>query len=330
MEFQEITVLNATQEPPRIDILLATYNGARYLPELLASLDAQTETGWRLIARDDGSTDATRAVLDAWSAARPGRVVILDDDRTGLGASGNFAALLAASDAAYFMFCDQDDIWLPDKISRMAAEMTRLEARRGDETPLLVHSDLEVVDGDLRPIDASFWRYQRLFRPMATPPRELLLVVNYVTGCATLGNAALRRAAAPVPNAAALHDWWVALVAGMLGDIADIDEPTVRYRQHGVNAVGAKQGTVRGTWRRFLAGPGAAAQRTRTILSRSQAQAGAFLDRHGSALDPTKRALVSQYAEIGAAGFWRRKTFLIRNRLMPENRLQLGILTWFM
>src|SRR5829696_7008565 len=94
------------------DILLATFNGARFLPEQLASIEAQTHGGWRLIVRDDGSDDGTRSIIEAFAERHGERVRFLRDGRSQLGACGNFAALLEASDAPYFMFCDQDDVWL--------------------------------------------------------------------------------------------------------------------------------------------------------------------------------------------------------------------------
>src|SRR5437763_17125550 len=98
-----------------VDILLATFNGAKYLPELLSSLEGQSRADWRLIVRDDLSSDASPAILDAFAERHAGRVDVLRDERGRLGSVANFAALMEVSAAPYFMFCDQDDIWLSSK-----------------------------------------------------------------------------------------------------------------------------------------------------------------------------------------------------------------------
>ena len=170
-----------------VTILLATYNGARHLPAQLDSLLSQTFTGWRLLVRDDGSTDATPAILADYSARFPDRITVLPDDGHRLGPSANFAALMAAADADYLMFCDQDDVWLPEKIGRTMAAMRDLEARHGRDLPLLVHTDLTVTDGQLATVAPSLWRYQHT-DPALSGRLNRVLVQNYATGCTLLSD----------------------------------------------------------------------------------------------------------------------------------------------
>ena len=115
-----------------IDILLATCNGALYLPEQLDSLLAQTCRGWRLLVRDDGSSDGTREILENYRSRHPDVIMIIPGEGQNLGACGNFSCLLEQSDAPYIMFCDQDDVWLPDKIEITLTAMRELE-RQGEE-----------------------------------------------------------------------------------------------------------------------------------------------------------------------------------------------------
>ncbi|NLF31863.1 MAG: glycosyltransferase family 2 protein [Planctomycetes bacterium] len=307
---------------PAVDILLATYNGARWLEPLLASLDAQTHPHWRLIARDDGSTDDTPARLDAFAAGRGERVRILRDDRGSLGARGNFAALLDASQAPYAMFCDQDDVWLPDKIAVTLDRMRILEAARGADTPLLVHTDLAVVDADLAPVAGSYWAYQR-FAPARRMCFSRLLVQNVVTGCATMINAALRERAAPIPVEAVMHDWWLALAAAAFGTIEAIERPTLLYRQHGSNDTGAKRWGCRyvaGQVRRF-GGAGGLGER----LRRAQRQAGAFADRYGGELAPACEAAARAYATIGRRSALGRRCQLFRHGLWMHGRAGMSL-----
>ena len=220
---------------PSVDILLGTYNGERFLPEQLRSLEQQTFGSWRLIVRDDGSSDATRTILAEFKAKHPHSVRLVEDEQRRLGSTGNFGRLLEESTADFCLFCDQDDVWRPGKIEHLLS-IAREHPR--PEVPLLVHSDLEVVDRNLQMLAASFWRYQ--FINPANCQCSRLLVQNVVTGCACLFNAALRRAALPIPPEAIQHDWWLALVAASAGEIRWTQTTTVRYRQHGANDTGAK------------------------------------------------------------------------------------------
>ena len=188
--------------------------------------------------RDDGSTDGTAAILAEHARRRPDLIRLVDGGGQRLGACRNFSTLLELCDADYVLFADQDDCWLPDKIARTLARMKLSESLYGKELPLLVHSDLTVADEALRPIHPSLWRYQRLdVHGGAALPR--LLVQNVVTGCAAMLNRPLVQACTPIPQEVVMHDWWVALVASILGRVECLDEPMVLYRQHAANRVGA-------------------------------------------------------------------------------------------
>lgn len=219
-----------------VDILLSTYNGGLYLGELLNSLLEQTHMDWRLIVRDDGSSDDTVKIIKGFSAKHPERVILLDEDGRRLGACRSFIKLLETSTADYVMFCDQDDVWLPDKIEVTLREMRELESMyRG--SPVLVHTDMKVVDSNLKILSDSFWEYQHL-NPNLKGLNHLL-VLNNVTGCTMMLNSELRKLVLPVPEGAILHDWWIALVASAFGKIGYLDRPTLLYRQHGKNEAGA-------------------------------------------------------------------------------------------
>jgi GT2 family glycosyltransferase len=225
-------------------ILLATYNGARYLPELLSSIARQSFGQWRLLVRDDGSTDATLAIL-AEAARRDRRVTLLEDNQGRQGASQNFALLLRRAQdlgASYITLADQDDVWLPHKLARSLELMQRAEGQAGSETPLLVHADLSVVDAGLNVIHPSMTAYARVQRAPHDPLRTLL-VYNFVTGCTAMLNRPLLDAALPIPTKAVMHDWWLALCAAATGQIYYLSEPVALYRQHAGNTVG-----VHGYW----------------------------------------------------------------------------------
>ncbi len=226
-------------------IVMATRNGARFLPAQLASIQAQSVSDWTLLVRDDGSSDDTVTVLTA--AARQDRRIALVEDRLGnLGAAGNFAHLAAlafARGADRLFLADQDDVWRPDKMARLLDAIAATERRRGADCPVLAHSDLQLIDGAGRPVASSFMHFQRI-RHQVDDPLRMLLVQNFVTGCATAVNRALLAFAIPFPDRIPMHDWWLALCAAAAGELAFVAEPTIAYRRHGANAV-----AVRGFWR---------------------------------------------------------------------------------
>src|SRR5262245_2756191 len=173
---------------PDIEILLATYNGARFLDVQIESLLRQRDVSFRILVRDDGSTDETPAIIERYRRSRPETFRVLSTSGN-IGAAGNFSALLAHSEAPYAALCDQDDVWAPHKLRVLCETLREMEARHGADTPLLVHSDLEVVDESLRVLHSSHWRY------IGSDPEHTnlarLLIRNSVTGCASLINRAL-------------------------------------------------------------------------------------------------------------------------------------------
>ena len=216
-----------------VDILLATYNGARYLPELLASLEAQTFRDWRLIVRDDGSSDGSLTLVEDWTAAAGRALTVLRDGDRGLGPRSSFARLLEASDAPHFLFCDQDDVWRPEKVAVLLEAARAAQVEAGAGRPVLAHCDLAVVDRDLATLHPSFWDQQgytyRAARAGAGDShiRKSLILRNFVTGCAMLGNADLRRAMLPVPETMSMHDWWAAHIAAQYGRIVAVHRPLI-------------------------------------------------------------------------------------------------------
>jgi len=222
----------------KIKIILSTYNGAKYLPEQIQSLQAQSIQTWELIVRDDGSLDQSLNILKS-AAERDTRIRIMPNDGKNLGAIQSFSSLMGeAKDADYLFFCDQDDYWKPHKLSRSLELLRNAERIHGPLTPIAVHSDLSICDEKLGVLEPSMKMHSRaqsvnqdkLFMP--------LLGQNFVTGC-TLGiNQALLKVSLPIPYEALMHDWWIALVAAALGRIIFISEPLVLYRQHGKNASG--------------------------------------------------------------------------------------------
>ena len=219
-------------------VLLAAYNGSAYLPALLDSLRSQTDPDFSVLMQDDGSTDNTPDLLRS-AAEADSRFLFASEQGQHLGAAGNFISLIRQAQADYILLSDQDDVWEPEKIALLKQAMQDLEAQYGTETPLLVHSDCSLIDGDGNLLGESFFRRQG-WNPAAVSLQELL-VQNNVTGCTLLMNESLRKLVAVHAQAKELfmHDWFIALTAAAFGRIAFVNRPLTRYRQHGGNQIGA-------------------------------------------------------------------------------------------
>ncbi len=231
-------------------ILLSTYNGARFLREQLDSLLAQSHPAWTLFWRDDGSGDATLAIMhDFARGPGAGRCVDLTDHRGHLGATGSFLTLLrsAPHDTAV-AFADQDDVWLPEKLARGLHALCSADAR---DRPALYCARQVLVDERLERLGLSF----QLRRP---PDFLAALTQNVATGCTMMLNPpAVRLVARSHAPRVSLHDWWCYLVvAGAGGRLLVDDTPVVLYRQHASNAVGAPLSLVRRGIAALRRGPG--------------------------------------------------------------------------
>lgn len=222
-----------------IDILMATYNGEKFIKDLLNSLDSQTKHFDELLISDDCSKDLTTNLIEEYSFKFDVAKKFLYSERS-LGSRANFSKLLEHSQSDYSFLCDQDDVWLENKVEISLQKMYEMEAKYGQETPILIHTDLQVVNYHLKLISRSFRKYQNLNPyPKNLIPR--LLVQNFVTGCTILMNKALKNIVVPIPEEAIIHDWWIALVSAALGKVSYIDYPCILYRQHTNNSIGARE-----------------------------------------------------------------------------------------
>jgi glycosyltransferase involved in cell wall biosynthesis len=224
-----------------IDILLPSYNGYKYLNQQIESILFQkTDVNWKLIIRDDCSENLTQDVISEYHKKHLDKIILVSNRKKNIGIIANLICLLQNSESDYILFCDQDDIWLPNKIEITYQKMLEAEEEYGKSTPILVHTDLQVVDRNLNLINSSFWNYQNL-DPCPSQLLPRLLVQNFVTGCTMMINKPLKDLISSIPEEAIMHDWWIALVAATQGKIVHIPQPTVLYRQHQSNSIGAKK-----------------------------------------------------------------------------------------
>jgi glycosyltransferase involved in cell wall biosynthesis len=288
----------------KVQILLSTWNGGHWLEELLESLRCQTYQNWQLLVRDDASSDQTLRVLLDWQQQYPDKVAGLLLDGSHLGSNQSFSRLVEASDAPYLMFCDQDDVWFPEKVELQYTALRLLEGEYGAETPLLVHSDLAVVDVHRHLKASSFWEYRRFD---VQQRKQAYLLNNVVTGCATLFNRAAATLAFPAPQEAMQHDRWLGLVCAWFGVVHALPHPLLFYRQHEANQLGAAATTgIQGTNERVNAW---------------SAQAGAFLHRYADRLSVEDYKLVEALADLRHMSRWERRQHILRHRLFKQGIL---------
>ena len=220
----------------KIAILMATYNGEKYICQQIDSILSQTCKDWELYIHDDGSTDNTIAVVESYVEKYPNKIHLIDGKSTG-GAKYNFFYMFGQVEAPYYMTCDQDDVWLDKKIELTYDKMLTIENKA--DVPCLVYTELRVVDSELNTIADTMSGYQSLDCHKRTINQFILQ--NSVTGCTMMVNMALRDKMLHITDIdnTIMHDWWAALVAAQFGKTAFIDEPTILYRQHGDNSLGA-------------------------------------------------------------------------------------------
>lgn len=267
-----------------IGILLATFNGARFLPAQLRSIAAQTHTDWHLTVRDDASDDDTPAILAAFARAHRGKVTIVKDHHGRLGALGDFNRLLQLAREPYLAFADQDDVWRPRKLERALTRIRALEATQPEGRACLVHADRSIVNAAGDEVAPSYWR-SRGIKPSDFGTLESHLGFCVAAGSAMLINRSLADLSAPIPDAARMYDCWIELVANGLGAVAWVDEIALDHRRHGANASGAAADNSSRAARRPLA---RAARLLKNLGAQREVygiyfdQAEAFRIRHGA------------------------------------------------
>ena len=285
------------------EILLATHNGARYVREQIDSILAQTDARWHLTLSDDASTDGTREILDAYAAEYPDRVTHYRSGRRFGSAREHFFHLMERCDAAYMLFCDQDDVWFEDKVGRTMDALLAAEAEVGRQTPVLVFSDQRVTDENAELISDSLARYQRHYTENFD--YRALLMQNVVTGGAMGINRALAEMGARCADVSrtVMHDWWLAVVAARFGKIVYLSETLGDYRQHGDNEVGAKDVESAAYLLRTL---GKLGEARRKVLRKKQ-QAGLFASTYAASLGDEDIAFLKRLGESrsGPGFYWR-------------------------
>jgi len=273
---------------PRVTVLLSTYNGANYLPSLLSSVASQTYPDVAMNIRDDGSTDETCEILLAFAKGRANVRLI---SGTHMGAARSFLELLRNTDVncQFFAFCDQDDVWLPNKLE----DAIKLLQQYSPREPLMYCSGVEYVDSKLVHVGYS--------KPVRRLGFANALVENVATGCTQVLNRRARDLIVEkIPARLTMHDWWSYIVVSALGRVIYDQKPHVKYRQHASNAMGGPKGLLEMTRSRVM-----------RLLRRKPRnlgfieQAAEFHQFFGDQLKEEDRRMLQQFLEARNGLLWR-------------------------
>lgn len=304
-----------------VEILMAVYNGGPYLREQLDSILAQIDGRWHLTVSDDGSTDGSPAIIESYARRDPDRISVYHSGRCFGCARDHFFHLMEQCGAEYMLFCDQDDVWYPDKVKKTRAALMDAEEKWGADAPILVFSDQTPTDASLNPLAPSLMRYQGQY--FEEFDYRSILMQNVVTGGAMGVNRALARLGAPRGDAGAIimHDWWLAAAAARFGHVVYIDEPLGAYRQHGDNAVGAKDVASAG----YVADRLSRLRDVRWTILKKKAQAGAFRAAYEDRLSDEDIAFLRAFGQSrSGALFWLKYRHLIHGAARKAGFLILG------
>lgn len=218
-----------------VNIMMATYNGEKYLSEQLDSILSQSFQNFKIYISDDKSIDNTLEILLKYKKNYPDKIEIIDYEKKKGSAAKNFIYLFENVDEAdYYMFCDQDDVWDNDKIKKLLDKIHSMEINNLKNN--VVYCDAKVVDSKLNIISESFYKYAKL---SYKGKKSYMLVTNDVPGAAMLFDNDLKKIIHSIPGDCYVHDFWIMLCATFFGNVGKVEKSLYAYRQHDANVAGA-------------------------------------------------------------------------------------------
>ena len=307
------------KEPVTVGIVMAAYNSERFIGEQLDSILSGSYQNIHIYVRDDGSTDNTPAIVAEYEAKYPVQVQLVRNEVNG-GLVKNFLTGVMEAKEDYVMFCDHDDVWLPDKVKVTLEAMRKAEdTARDEELPIVVFTDNTIVDGDLKPLGASF--YERSHFDFKQMGLSYMLMENKLIGCTMMINKALKDKITVLPEHARVHDWWIALIASAFGKIVFVNEQTMLYRQHGSNEIGNR------SFFKYVTDAASSLKKQKEKIVLTEKQAGEFLEIYGAMLQEEQVELVRQFANLQNYSFWKRRALVIKNKYLKSGIVRnIGVL----
>lgn len=288
-----------------VTIIMATYNGEKYLKEQIESILSSSYRDFKLYIVDDGSTDSTMEILSRYKEKYPDLIEV-SQNRANLGVTMNFLNAVKKTTSEYIMLCDQDDVWKKDKIARTLNRMKQMEVQFGKDLPVAVFTDAYVTDSKLNIIHESFFKSGRLNPGLTDLPH--MLMENKLIGCTVMINGAVRNIlrSRPLPKNARFHDGWLGLIAASFGKISFIPEPTLFYRQHESNVVGGRD------FLSYVLNRVSNLRKQKESLLALEAQAREFADLYRNYFDSERLEIIERFSNLSRENFFRRRQLILR------------------
>ena len=302
----------------QVNIILATYQGEKYIKEQLDSILNSTFTDFIVSVYDDGSKDRTLEIVEGYVKKYPNRIQLFCN-KSNQGHFNNFMQGVIANPHPYIMFCDQDDIWNSDKIKDTYECMIRAEKQHKEETPIAVFTDATVVDENLNVLNESFHKAGNLDTKLLDLPH--MLMENKIMGCTMMMNRALIEKVVSLPKQARFHDWWLALIAAAYGKIIYLPKATMKYRQHGNNVVGNV------SFAQYIRNRVQNLSKQRKAIKETIQQAEDFYSMYENSLPDNAKHMVQQFAAMKTAGFIKRRQIVLKNKFFKTGLVRnLGLM----
>ena len=304
---------------PEVDILLAAYNGEAFIAEQITSILVQTFQDFRLIIRDDASTDNTPAILEEYAASYPGKIQIVHDDVICRSATSNFFQLLKYADADYVMFSDQDDYWLPYKVQVTLDFVKKAEQEHPGKAVMGI-TGLWVVDEKLNSMER--------FMALEITRKDYGSIISFGTrsrasGCTEMLNRKAYQGLGEYSPLMTVHDNWAAVYVRAMGEIVHVPMALILYRQHRDNSIGATDFTPGAVIRRIMAGPVAKYRESRKSYYKFGAMLELLHERHAEEMTPERRRELEDCIAVYSrkSGVFTRLAALRRLRFFADNGL---------
>jgi len=297
----------------KVAVLIATYNGEKYFKEQVESVLNQTYKNIVIYIRDDDSTDNTKKIINEYVKKYPDKIIQVKDNKIAKGACKNFMYLLEyvynLNKYDIFMFCDQDDVWLENKIGITVSEYNKVKNKN---EPILIHTDLNVVNEELNLIDKSFFKYSNLNSNYNKINNYL--IQNNITGCTILINKSLVDLIKFDIKDICMHDWYFALLASTFGNVIFINKPTIKYRQHANNVIGAKKANgIKRIYNMIMK-----KHIVKENLSKVFIQAESFKNNHYASLDEEKKKIIDEFVKLNKVNKIEKIKIIVRNRFYKQ------------
>ena len=289
-----------------VHIVMATYNGAKFLSEQMDSLLQQTYQNITIEVCDDGSTDETCEIVERYR--QQDARIILHKNEKNLGYVLNFMEGIRRSDADYIMLCDQDDMWNRDKVEKTLQHMKQEETLT--EGPVLVFADAMNYNSDTGEKMGRFHENSHL--DVKKVDTAHLFMENKCIGCTIMLNRKIQSYLTELPSEIRVHDWWLALICSHFGRISYVDEPMLLYRQHGGNMIG---GSSFGDYFKSRIG---AIEKQREALRKTFSQGEAFVCLFGEQMSEEQLDIAKKFAGLAQTGWLKRRHHMLKYGFMKS------------